>query len=212
MKKNILSLLFVCLSFCAYSQNEYTTPHAAYVDGEQLLVYDNDKVFISAIARITSQDYGFGNDLKIALSITNKSDTPFNFIPEESTAYEIRKGKEKELKVYSSKEFLKRMRKNILWFGPDNVENVSVSTEVKDGTGKKIGSVSSKTQVYTGAADEAFDNAEEYVRKNYLKKNTLIKGNEVKGVLAVQKPKGDSVFFNLKVGEDVYVFNFLLEQ
>ena len=216
MRKNLFLLLLVFIPVVGMSQNEpsntYTNPHSAYVNGEELLVFDNENMFISAVARITSKDYGFGNELKVALSLTNKSDIPVNFIPEKCTAFEMRKSKKKELKVYSSKEFLKKMRKNILWFGPDNVESVAgANTVVKDKNGNKLGSVSTNAKMYTGAADEAYKNADDYIREMYLKKNTLFRDKEVKGILVIQKPKGESVEFHLMVGNDEYIFNFTME-
>lgn len=193
--------------------NVYDNPHTCYVDGEQLFVYDTEKMFISAIARITDKSYGFGSELKIAFSIQNKEKVPVDFYPEETRAYEMRKSRMKELKVYSSKEYLKKVQRNILWFGPDNVENAAtVEIEVKDGIGNRLGSVSTKAKVYTGAADEAYDSAEKSVKETYLKRNTLFQGKEVNGVLVIGKPKGNNAEVHLKVGEDIYVFNFELTE
>ena len=123
-------------------------------------------------------------------------------------AYTEKRGKRKELNVYTANEYLKKLKKNILWFGPDNVEKVNATTTIKDGQGQKTGKVESTVSVYTGGQDAAYSDAEEYVRKEYLKRNTVFSGQELNGIIAVENPKGKPFELHLKLGDEMYVFKF----
>ena len=123
-------------------------------------------------------------------------------------AFTKKKGKKIELDVYTASEYLKKLKKNILWFGPGNVEKVNATTTIKDGNGKKTGEMESTASVYTGGRDAAYSDAEEYVRKEYLKRNTVFSGENISGIIAIENPKGNPFELHLMLGDEMYVFNF----
>ena len=186
--------------------NVYRDPQIAYMDGNRFCIYDNNKFYIMATGPFKGK-----KEFGIRFLIRYKAGQPVDFNPDESKAYMTLESGITELKAYSAEEYLNKLNKRILWFGPSNMESASSTvTNVTDGLGNKVGTVQSETQVYTGAADEAYAEAERSVREDYLKRNTLFEGREVEGRIAVAKPKKGkgNVEFLLKVDGDTYIFNF----
>lgn len=163
---------------------------------------------MSIAPRLASKAYGFGKEIKLYVALKNNGETPIDFNPENLKAFTMKRGKKIELDVYTASEYLKKLKKNILWFGPDNVEKVNATTTIKDGQGQKAGEVKSTVSVYTGEQDAAYSNAEEYVRKEYLKRNTVFSGQEISGIIAVENPKRNPLELRLTLGNEIYVFNF----
>lgn len=207
MKKLLLLLLLMC-STLSFSQTQHDNPIRAYIDGSEVLSYKTEDMELSIAPRLASKAYGFGKEIKLYVTLKNNGETPIDFNPENLKAFTMKKGKKIELDVYTAAEYLKKLKKNILWFGPDNVEKANATTTIKDGQGQKAGEVESTVSVYTGGQDAAYSNAEEYVRKEYLKRNTVFSGQELNGIIAVENPKGKPFELHLKLGDEMYVFNF----
>lgn len=212
MKKVIISFLIGCALFASatqmFSQTSYNNPIRAYIDGVEVLSYKTEVMELSIAPRLASQAYGFGKEMKLYVVLKNNGDTPIDFNPANMKAFSMKKGKKIELKVYTASEYLKKLKKNILWFGPDNVEKVNTATTIKDGQGQKTGEVKSTVSVYTGGQDAAYSDAEEYVRKEYLKRNTVFSGQELGGIIAVENPKRKPFELHLKLENEMYVFYF----
>lgn len=206
--KTFFTILLLSCSVLLFSQTRYDNPIRVYIDGVEVLSYSTENLEISLAPRISSKSYGFGKEMRLYVVLRNQGESPLDFNPKGITAFTIRKGKEVELEVYSASEYLKKLKKNILWFGPDNVEKVNAATAIKDGQGQNTGEVESTISVYTGGQDAAYSDAEEYVRKEYLKRNTVFSGQELNGIIAVENPKGKPFELHLKLGNDMYIFNF----
>ena len=207
MRHLFLLSLLLC-SILSFSQTQHNNPIHTYIDGIEVLSYKTEEYEISLAPRLSDKEYGFGKELKLVLVLKNDGEIPVDFNPANIKAYTEKKGKRKELNVYTANEYLKKLKKNILWFGPDNVEKVNATTTIKDGQGQKTGKVESTVSVYTGEQDAAYSDAEEYVRKEYLKRNTVFSGQELNGIIAVENPKGKPFELHLRLGDEMYVFNF----
>lgn len=207
MKELLLSLLLLC-STLSFSQTQHNNPIRVYIDGVEVLSYRTGNMELSIAPRLASKAYGFGKEIKLYVALKNNGETPIDFNPVNIKAFTTKKGKKVELDIYTASEYLKKLKKNILWFGPDNVENVNAATTIKDGHGQKTGEVESTVSVYTGEQDAAYSDAEEYVRKEYLKRNTVLSGQELNGIIAVENPKGKPFELYLKLSDEMYVFNF----
>ena len=203
----ITIILFTAIN-APSAQTLYENPICAYIDGTEVLSYKTDEHEISLAPRLSDKAYGLGKELKLVLVLKNDGEAPVDFNPANIKAYTEKNGKRKELNVYTANEYLKKLKKNILWFGPDNVEKVNATTTIKDGQGQKTGKVESTVSVYTGGQDAAYSDAEEYVRKEYLKRNTVFSGQELNGIIAVENPKGKPFELHLKLGDEMYVFKF----
>ena len=207
MRHLFLLSLLLC-STLSFSQTQHNNPIHTYIDGIEVLSYKTEDMELSIAPRLASKEYGLGKELKLVLVLKNDGEAPVDFNPANIKAYTEKRGKRKELNVYTANEYLKKLKKNILWFGPDNVEKVNATTTIKDGQGQKTGKVESTVSVYTGGQDAAYSDAEEYVRKEYLKRNTVFSGQELNGIIAVENPKGKPFELHLKLGNDMYIFNF----
>lgn len=207
MRHLFLLLLLLC-SILSFSQTQHNNPICAYIDGTEVLIYKTKVMELSIAPRLASKAYGFGKEIKLYVVLKNNGDSPIDFNPVNIRAFTTKRGKKAELDVYTASEYLKKLKKNILWFGPDNVETVNSATTIKDGQGQKTGEVKSTVSVYTGGQDAAYSDAEEYVRKEYLKRNTVFPGQELNGIIAVENPKGKPFELHLKLGDEMYVFNF----
>lgn len=190
------------------AQTLYENPLRAYIDGAEVLSYKTEEYEISLAPRLSDKAYGLGKELRLILALKNDGEIPVDFNPANIKAYTEKKGKRKELNVYTASEYLKKLKKNILWFGPDNVEKVNATTTIKDGQGQKTGKVESTVSVYTGGQDAAYSDAEEYVRKEYLKRNTVFAGQELSGIIAIDSPKGKSFVVHIELNDNHYIFKF----
>lgn len=213
MKKIVISFLILIVYALLdvsyiFSQTRYDTPIRAYIGGVEVLSYKTENLELSLAPRLSSKSYGFGKEIRLYVVLRNQGESPLDFNPKTIKAFTVKKGKEVELKVYSSSEYLKKLKKNILWFGPDNVESVNTSTSIKGGEGQMIGNVESNTNVYTGGRDAAYSDAEEYVRKEYLKRNTVFAGQELSGIIAIDSPKGKSFVVHIELNDSHYIFKF----
>ena len=207
MRHLFLLSLLLC-STLSFSQTQHNNPIHTYIDGIEVLSYKTEDMELSIAPRLASKEYGLGKELKLVLVLKNDGEAPVDFNPANIKAYTEKNGKRKELNVYTANEYLKKLKKNILWFGPDNVEKVNATTTIKDGQGQKTGKVESTVSVYTGGQDAAYSDAEEYVRKEYLKRNTVFSGQELNGIIAMENPKGKPFELHLKLGDEMYVFKF----
>lgn len=208
MRLFFIAIILLAAINALSAQTLYENPLRAYIDGAEVLSYKTEEYEISLAPRLSDKAYGLGKELKLVLVLKNDGEIPVDFNPANIKAYTEKKGKRKELNVYTANEYLKKLKKNILWFGPDNVEKVNATTTIKDGQGQKTGKVESTVSVYTGGQDAAYSDAEEYVRKEYLKRNTVFSGQELNGIIAVENPKGKPFELHLKLGNDMYIFNF----
>lgn len=206
--RHLFFLLLLLCSTLSFSQAQHDNPIRAYIGGVEVLSYKTGNMELSIAPRLASKAYGFGKEIKLYVVLKNNGETPIDFNPANMKAFTVRKNKEVELDVYTASEYLKKLKKNILWFGPDNVEKVNATTTITDGRGQKTGEVESTASVYTGGQDAAYSDAEEYVRKEYLKRNTVFPEQEISGIIAVENPKGKPFELHLKLGNEMYVFDF----
>ena len=213
--KAILIFAFSLCSLFVTAQKVYKDAVLTYSNDMPVYSYTTDKVELIVTPDIDNRIYGFGKELRLYIRVKNKSETPINIGPELVKVSVAKGNGSSDLYVYTANEYLNSIQKNILLFGPDNKEKVSVTTTAtaKDETGMKIGEfqASTSTYVYTGALDEAYSSTKEFVSAKYLKRNTLFNGQEAKGFVAAKitkKTKNKPIEIKVELGGDIYIFNF----
>ena len=223
MKKFLFALLAWGVGFCPFAsaQKIYRDAAFAYVDDMPVRTYITDEVEVAVARDVKKRKYGFGEEVRFYITVLYNGDVPVNVGPK-NIKLSVANGKGfTESDVLTAKEYLKRIKTNILLWGPDNIEKVaSVETETKVRdvnswgveTGSGINSTTTASMsVYTGAADEAYSSAEEFVKAEYLKTNTLLKGDELNGFVATKisrKAKKNPIEIKMELGGDIYIFNF----
>jgi len=212
MKNVIMITLYslMLLPLSLFSQDMYNTPEIRYINGVKVQNYVDDRVDIGSYSEQKS-GYGLGKETSVFFAIKNIGNLLVDIDPSKITAYYIDKNKnEKPLKVYSYEAYLKKSKRNILWFGPDNVEKATAKTEVKNASGQVIGTVETKAETYTGANKDAQSDAEYDISKSYLKRNTLDAGQATKGIVVVQKAKEKVFYVKIEIDKNTYVFDYEL--
>ncbi len=207
---NVLCLFFT-FSLPLFSQDIYNTPEIRYINGVRVQRYADNHLDMGSYAERKS-GYGLGKETNVFFAISNIGKELIDVDPSKITAYYIDKNNnEKPLKIYSYEEYLKKTKRNILWFGPDNVEKATAKTEVKNSNGQVLGTVETKAETYTGANKEAQINAESDISKIYLKRNTLDAGQSMKGIVVIQKAKEDIFYVKVEIDKFTYIFEYELK-
>lgn len=121
MKKRLFSLLtlsILCLNVFAQSENQMETAplssiNTEYKDGKQISVYDYNGVLV-AITKYKVEEYG--KYYKLFITIANHTEGNINFSPDKvSATVKTKKGVDKEIKVMSAEEYLKKVNRKQSW-------------------------------------------------------------------------------------------------
>lgn len=212
-----MKVVFICLmmaiGFCksVYSQNAYNSQESVYVDGREVLSYVMNDIELYVTAGKTNNRYGFGKEIVVDIMFKNNKDESIEFNPGLIDASYSKKGKLRKLKVYSENDYMKKVNKNILLWGPDNTKNIQTKTEVKDNNGNKVGEVSTTSQIYTGDADDAYNDMHKYIKDCYIKRNTVFPSKEVRGFMVIESFKGDSFNMSIDIDSNKYCFSIKFE-
>lgn len=122
-----------------------------------------------------------------------------------------RRGEAKPCGVYTMREWLKKRKRQLSWFGPSNVRENEVETTVeqKDAQGRVLSSTTATTteSVYTGENNRVRREAEAEIRDTYLQKTTLLPGDAVEGWLVGRNPKADRLRVTVPLGGKRYIFD-----
>lgn len=210
-------MIFISLNL--YSQNIYNEPHSIYKDGKAILWYEVNGIRIASSAEKTSKKYGFGKEVRVDLAFMNDNHESLEINPSIFTASAILKKKRKILRIYSEKEYEKKVRRNLFWFGPENVASTSVdinsSAAVKDEYGNTKATVTSsskaKSTYFTGEYDRAVSDASVAIKESYIKRNTLFKDEVQEGMLIIENPQSEHLELSIVIAGNTYVFSYNLD-
>ena len=192
------------------AQNVYTGNDVKYIDGEKALFAEGDSITVGiSFSEKIVKNHSF------YIMIANNASQSFNFNPEKIKVQYIKNGVESECGVYSKDEYLKKEKRQILWFGPSNVRNVTVSGEstLKDNSGFNVSKTETKvhTQVYTGEKDKAYEEAEERVNSQYFKKTTVFPNDQKVGMVVAKNPKVKNLIIKIPLNGNLYIFDLSKE-
>lgn len=176
----------------------------------QTLSYTSDDAIIT-VSAIREPGYGAGKEIGIYIHVENISNKTIDVNPAMISGYYMKGNKEKELKIYTYNEYIKKAKKDIFWFGPENTEQVNKETTVRDERGNILRKVETETSVYTGANDVAKQNAEQNISNSYLRRHTLEERESISGLIVAKNAKMDTFFLKITISNYMYVFECNLE-
>lgn len=206
MKKTLIGLFMLSNCMFAYSQEVVKEHEIFFVEGKTVYTNSNEEAIVIA----TCSEVKGG--CQVDFSIKNKTEGMINMVDECFAAYYInKKGEKTDLDIYTYKKLLKKRKWNVVLFGPNNVEEVKATAEIKNEYGRTETTIEQKAQVYTGAADAAFERVENEM-KGYFRKNSIMPNGDMTSYIVVKKPKNSVFSFEMKVGSKIYQYEFLLEE
>ena len=140
----------------------------------------------------------------------NQSQNRFNFDPSKIQVEAINKNKSESCEVYTCDEWVKKEKTRILLWGPNNVEEQTVSTNVKGADGKTT-TIETKAQIVTNANDEARAQAEASINSRYFKRVTINAGQMRYGMVVAKNPKAQNLILKVPVNGNIYIFDLSKE-
>lgn len=215
MKKTKLSTL-VILALCPLFSFSQTTVNA------DMVIYEHGYKSICAGVGETSiivkvkDEKEFAKHSSLVVAIKNGSDKSVTFNPEEIEAKVIdNSGREEKCKAYTAQELIKKERRNIFWFGPNNVSSVTTNSSIttRDKHGNVVTTTDGKatTQVYTGAKEEAMADAENKIQESYFQKTTIFPGKFKHGEIVLKNRKSKNIILTIPLGGTNFIFDFSKE-
>ncbi len=202
-----------------------------YRDGKTWVIYVKNGLVI-AMTNTILRDRGKWH--RVDLIIYNQSLSPIVFTPEHNIrAYSVdKRGVSTDLKVWSSEEYLKKVKRALTWsavlIGLNEgfaSNNAGYSTSTTTGYNSYGGFSTYTTTTYNGAAayqarlasqqrlanvSSAMQNELNIKQMEYLKKSTINPGDTLSGFAHVERIKGTTVVFTIDIEgvEYIYKWNF----
>lgn len=211
MKCVLISICLLFLSTTLYGQRIFQGDTVKFLDGNKVILCNGDNVEVAVLfSENIEKNHTFW------ITISNSTSYDINFDPSNIKVVYVKKGEKEEHEVFTYEQYLKRKKRQLFWFGPSNIEQVSHTqgqSKIKDEHGMEVASVESHvtTQVYTGAHDKAVSNVENKLRANYLKKTTIFANGTVSGMVVAKNPKVDNLVVRIPINNNMYVFNLSQE-
>lgn len=210
MKKRItlLLLLLACLTGIR-AQQTFTGPKSSYQNGEQVLTFDNDKLTARISVKEGAPFLGFDKNPQIYVYVKNKNVENLSIDPKTFKCSYEKKGKIKNVEVYTAKVLYEKVDNNIFWAMSNNkTETSKVESTSKDKHGNKERQQSTvTTSVYTGEADREREYTKAKIDEVYLRRNDLEAGQEVEGMIVTDRVKADTFRFIMVLDGDTYQFD-----
>ncbi|MEG2151508.1 MAG: hypothetical protein RRY36_09850 [Bacteroidaceae bacterium] len=225
--KKLLLLFSLLLSINIYSK-DYTDADSYYYDGTIIQFYDTPDVFVSMY--ITDVDY-YGHYYAINLSIINKSNKRFDFIPEEIVpCYYEKDGGKMQVSVLSFLEYEKIVNRKQGW--QESLSGLAVglqsfSSSMSPAYSASISSNYSQDKIKINVSDNSksqkdmdrtLNDARKLEENNrvvinrlgngYLKRNTLFGNCELNGYINMKYVKCDKFNIVLPINGSIYEFNW----
>lgn len=209
MKKILLLTLLLSILNYGYGQKKYDSPIVTFKDGVCCKEYSTKEFNVLIHAKKQAKEFALsGSEIILNFVIQNNTGGNYNLNPSSFKTYGYKKNKRVEIKLFSFEEYKVKCNKNIYWFGPDNKEEVKTETLVKSGTsGENKSEITTTTKVYTGAKDDMYRYAEEYL-SHYLKRNTMDDNDVIRGFMVMDDYKGDIVEIEVTLDSYVFLFKF----
>lgn len=208
MKKILFALSMFLLSGPAMAQKTFEKYTVGYESGNKGIQVDGDDGVIVVVSK--KDDRKITKHQEFYVSIINQSQNRFNFDPSKIQVEAINKNKTESCEVYTCDEWVKKEKTRILLWGPNNVEEQSVSTNVKGVDGKTT-TIETKAQVVTNANDEARAQAEASINSRYFKRVTINAGQMRYGMVVAKNPKAQNLIVKVPVNGNIYIFDLSKE-
>lgn len=208
MKKILFALSMFLLSVPAMAQKTFEKYTVGYESGNKGIQVDGDDGVIVVVSK--KDDQKITKHQEFYVSIINQSQNRFNFDPSKIQVEAINKNKSESCEVYTCDEWVKKEKTRILLWGPNNVEEQSVSTNVKGADGK-ITTIETKAQIVTNANDEARAQAEASINSRYFKRVTINAGQMRYGMVVAKNPKAQNLILKVPVNGNIYIFDLSKE-
>lgn len=208
MKKIIFALSMFLLSVPVMAQKTFEKYTVGYESGNKGIQVDGDDGVIVVVSK--KDDRKITKHQEFYVSIINQSQNRFNFDPSKIQVEAINKNKTESCEVYTCDEWVKKEKTRILLWGPNNVEEQSVSTNVKGSDGKTT-TIETKAQVVTNANDEARAQAEASINSRYFKRVTINAGQMRYGMVVAKNPKAQNLIVKVPVNGNIYIFDLSKE-
>lgn len=208
MKKILFALSMFLLSVPAMAQKTFEKYTVGYESGNKGIQVDGDDGVIVVVSK--KDDRKITKHQEFYVSIINQSQNRFNFDPSKIQVEAINKNKTESCEVYTCDEWVKKEKTRILLWGPNNVEEQSVSTNVKGADGKTT-TIETKAQIVTNANDEARAQAEASINSRYFKRVTITAGQMRYGMVVAKNPKAQNLILKIPVNGNIYIFDLSKE-
>lgn len=208
MKKILFALSMFLLSVPVMAQKIFEKYTVGYESGNKGIQVDGDDGVIVVVSK--KDDRKITKHQEFYVSIINQSQNRFNFDPSKIQVEAINKNKSETCEVYNCDEWVKKEKTRILLWGPNNVEEQSVSTNVKGVDGKTT-TIETKAQVVTNANDEARAQAEASINSRYFKRVTINAGQMRYGMVVAKNPKAQNLILKVPVNGNIYIFDLSKE-
>lgn len=194
MKKLFLLFLISFYAICSFSSEPDF--HEVYKDGRLYKsISDPDVEVLMSVRKLKS----YGSYYEVYISLKNTGDNGIDVNPDRISASVDKKGTLSEIKVYSYKDYIKKVSRNQKWeLGLDgfNTGMAAVNTGEESDTHY----VNSKAAMFKQHLKE--------IEEAYLKRNTLSPGEEVAGCVLVEQSKGDNLTINVWINGSDYLFKW----
>lgn len=208
MKKILFVLSMFLLSVPAMAQKTFEKYTVGYESGNKGIQVDGDDGVIVVVSK--KDDRKITKHQEFYVSIINQSQNRFNFDPSKIQVEAINKNKTESCEVYTCDEWVKKEKTRILLWGPNNVEEQSVRTNVEGADGKTT-TIETKAQVVTNANDEARAQAEASINSRYFKRVTINAGQMRYGMVVAKNPKAQNLILKVPVNGNIYIFDLSKE-
>ena len=208
MKKILFALSMFLLSVPVMAQKTFEKYTVGYESGNKGIQVDGDDGVVVVVSK--KDDRKITKHQEFYVSIINQSQNRFNFDPSKIQVEAITKNKTESCEVYTCDEWVKKEKTRILLWGPNNVEEQSVSTNVKGADGKTT-TIKTKAQFVTNANDEARAQAEASINSRYFKRVTINAGQMRYGMVVAKNPKAQNLILKVPVNGNIYIFDLSKE-
>lgn len=208
-------IIFICMGIiCSiYSSNAQIVVECndvEYIDGKKVMKISNER----ATVVIFFEDIGeFGKHFPFEIFIGNNGEK-FTVDPAKIIIQSYhKKNATKECYALTSEEWWKITRRNIYWFGPDNVEEITTQVST-DSSSRSNGdyvsgtvNTTAKTTVYTGEKDKKMKEAKAEIDDNYLKKSTVYPKESISGSLRGGNTKALNLKIKIPISNQIFEFD-----
>lgn len=205
----LLLTLFCCLT--ANAQQVFDNMTIEYKNAKKVMcIKSSDNVSVL----VAIPDNGkLDKHLELDVVVANNGETNFNVNPSNFSIEEINKGKSSQCGVYTCDEWVKKEKTRILLWGPNNVEQQTVKTNVTTGSGTQTttSTIETKVDVRTNANDEARADAESSIRSKYLTRTTVRANDIVYGMVVAKNKKAQNLIITIPINGNKYVFDLSRE-
>ena len=213
MERIKILVMLMFLSLASFGQNVVNVDKVFYKGGYKTLCAGTENARVLVYVR---DEKSFAKHLSLWVAIKNDSKDAITFNPDRIEAMVIDNAEHKDIcKAYTAQELIKKEKRNIFWFGPDNVKNVTTNSNIttKDAYGNVITRTdgSATTQVYTGDRDKAIADAEHKIKTSYLQKITIFPEEMKEGEIVLKNKKAKNIIVSIFIGDTNFVFDLSKE-